>query len=210
MIEKLKIFENEEFMKACAIIAFFGGFLVASLTFSAFGRPDAQVPFYIVQGLLAIFLYRSYREHEKNVMKGLLGALLCELLLSEFCYIFGAFSERLASMFSAGFGEGFMFIIIESIIIGMQILMFINHFAINSDHHSSPGKIKLNQYLLLGVMLVLLLQKIVFALVIGISDTARVIWQASWFVFEICTYALIICIESRLDFFRIIREGGKA
>ena len=80
-------FQNVKNMKRFALTALIAG-IVCGICFYLFSKmPDVQQPIYIVQGILVLFVYRAYVAHDKNVMKGLLGALLMELILRSACSV---------------------------------------------------------------------------------------------------------------------------
>lgn len=141
-----------------------------------------------------VFTYRSYVRHEKNVMKCLIGMVLTCVFIDDFlslCYIFN--------------DAGSFDIIIESLHILADVLLIINHLIINSDHHSSPKHVKFSQYLV-GVELVLSIIGSVpyFTNIVNNSfDVVMLICDTLGFV---SIYIVIVCIESRLDAYRIDRE----
>lgn len=151
--------------------------------------------FQLGQALIFVFLYRSYRNHDKNLMKALIGLSL-GLLLSYFAY--GWITPNFwISPISRIRGE--MFLIVLAVII--------IHFIINADHHSSPGLVLANQILLIAGMILMLYFTVMHAMVIP-PETPLLEKFACLFngLSYACACGAIVCIESRLDAYRIKRE----
>lgn len=201
------LFENQKAMKVFAILALISGIAVAAIFYVLDGGLALQQPIYLIQGVLAIFLYRAYAKHDKNVMKGLMGALLTELILNELCYLFGFFTVRLGAITEISSLYAAVFIALEVIYFGLALALFIDHFVINSDHHSSPKLVRLNRILLIALLITIVAQEVCNFFALGEVEALSLLSQIVWFVLEVSTYAVIVCIESKLDAFRIKRES---
>ena len=199
-------FQNIENMRKFAITAFIAGIVCGIGFYLISGVPDVQQPIYIIQGVLVLCVYRAYSVHEKNVMKGMLGALLMELILNELCYIFGFLRVKIAEEFAASIVLGVFFVLIEGIFFTLQVVLFINHFVINSDHRSSPSKVRLNQKILFGLMVTLIAQETFSVATLSSYTAVTVLQQIMWFVLEISTYGFIISVESKIDEYKAIRQ----
>jgi len=83
---------------------------------------------------------------------------------------------------------------------------FINHFQINSEHHSSPAKVKINQFLLICLVIVVTVQSVLCIV------RAEEIWKIIRYVLDIIGFmgmsASVVCVESRLDAYRQDREAA--
>lgn len=201
-----RFFQNTKNMRNFAIAALIAGFVCGIGFFLINKSPDVQQPIYIIQGILALCIYRAYAAHDKNVMKGLMGALLIELILNELCYIFGFLRVKIVEEFTASTALGVIFVAIEVVFFTLQVTLFINHFVINSDHHSSPARIRLNQRILFGLMATIVVQEAFSIATLSSYTVFTVLQQIMWFVLETTTYGFIICVESKIDEFKAIRE----
>ena len=201
-----QFFQNVRNMKCFALTAFCSGIICGIVFYLLSGSPDVQQPIYIIQGVLVLFIYRAYASHDKNVMKGLMGSLLMELILNELCYVFGFQRVRIAEEFSLGILPGVVFILVELVFFTLQIVLFINHFIINSDHHSSPERIQINRRVLFSLMATVVAQEAFSIATLSSYTAATVIQQLLWFILEISTYGFIVCVESKIDEYKAIRE----
>ena len=193
-------------MRNFAITALVAGIVCGAVFYLITGVPDVQQPIYIIQGILALFIYRAYAKHDKNVMKGLLGALLMELILNELCYIFGFLRVKIVEEFEMSTVLGVIFVVLEVVFFTLQVTLFINHFVINSDHHSSPAKVRFNQKILFCLMATIIVQEMFSIATLSSYTAYTVLQQILWFILEISTYGFIICIESKIDEYKALRE----
>ncbi len=141
--------------------------------------------------LLSVFLavvYIAYKKHSKNVMKGMMGAALTCSLVIPFAY---------SLMY-----EDFALILISSL--ALPVILFVNHFIINSDRHSSPAAVKFNQIASLVFAAMTLIIAIVS--IFFYDNTAEAVTAVIYAVCQPCFALSIVCIESRLDAYRIDRE----
>jgi len=189
-----KLFTNDRFFLAMVLCAVLGEGLysVFSLLYDFSRMISAVIPM-IIRILCVVFLFDSYRKHSKNVMKGLMGALLMAQVLNAIT-LFG-----LGDTFSLMTASTVVFLL-------LNLALFVNHFIINSDHHSSGGNVTLNQVIMillaiLNTARVVYLMTVVPGTLVGIS-----------FVVDIIGYigmsAVIVCVESRLDAYRLQREAA--
>jgi len=187
-----KLFTNDKFFGAVVIISLIGATLHAIIQLLIY--PDISsycIPVFLC-ALCELFLYTSYCKHSKNTMKGMMGALLMGLLLD--------------AIFSLSEMEIAADKICAPIYAALVTLMFINHFIINSNHHSSPAKIKLNQILVMLLVLVVIVWNAAWS-VYTIGDLGMVSQIAGLISFP-CMMATIVCVESRLDAYRLDREAA--
>ncbi len=183
-----KIFTNDKFFLAMVLCAVLGELIF--LGFQVFVHPEYVISYLsllIRIGCVAV-LYSSYRKHSKNVMKGMMGALLMAQLLTSLSYL------------SSGdaVGRALVYVVLNA-------ALFVVHFIINSDHHSSPALIRVNQVLFLLMAILNTVTEVVDISRIG-SFTAAIPLIADIFGF-IGMMAAVVCVESRLDAYRIEREA---
>ncbi len=160
----------------------------------------------ILMAVLSFLLYRSYRSHTKNIMKPLVGATLVVLLwynMDNTGYYIQYFNEYLS--WFPNKNACILYLIFQIIIFILLAAINIMHYIINSTHHSSPSKIKINKGLYTAFVVFTVLKCItsIFfngSIVISIEAFASSI--ADTFIL-----ASVLIIESSLDEFRILREA---
>jgi len=170
--------------------------VAATIVYSVFGflnYPECANAL-AINVLLALGLlttYVSYKRHNKNVMKGMMGSVLMALLIKRMLNLGMNYipTDRVCTVLSLIFTAG----------------LFINHYAINSTRLASSWRIRLNQLL---------------SILMAATD---IVWSISWAVFDFstgrgyiqnilsifgmpCIVCAIVCIESRLDVYRLDRE----
>lgn len=200
MIEKFRKFFTSEVVFLAAVVVAALCFLVSAVTTFLSGSVFAFVYFNTVMdtGLAAavVFLYVSYRSHEKNVMKGLLGLVLGVVFAMDAFYLAEAFGQNVF---------GVIFYLLTLLVDGA---LTVNHFIINSDHHSSPKQVFLNQILVLTRMGLLLIDMIP-TLVENAGETGAGLLAVAT-VSSVLAFAAalgtVVCVESRLDAYRIERD----
>lgn len=187
-----KLFTNDKFFLAMVIFGFVGSVLCsiyyAIPTINAFNPPAATS--FAFEAICAICLYVSYKKHSKNVMKGMLAAVLTSLLMDFTCWMVDLYFS--------------LDLVFNCIAFGLIAILFVNHFIINSEHHSKPVNIRINQIVALLYFVDCLVWDITWALSfpLGVETVGACIECIS------CTglIATIVCVESRLDAYRIDRE----
>ena len=210
MSEKTGFFEKQNVMKTFAILATIFGFAAGIVYYFVDGAPDVQHIIFAIQGILAFFLYYAYKRHDKNVMKGLLGSLLTILIVNELISVYAYFLGQYAVADKLDPFVGYLYLLVKSLLVAVQGLIFLTHFIINADHHSSPALVKFNQVLLVSAMILIICQELFGFFALGIYSWGYFIAQLCWFILEISSYGVVVCIESKLDAFRILREAKAA
>jgi len=185
-----KLFTNDKFFLAMVLCAVIGEAVYACINIFVY-RYAIQAQFTLIfRVLCVIFLYSSYRKHSKNVMKGMMGALLAAQLITAIQYL----SEFLIPA---------EYICLPLFAI-LSALIFINHFIINADHKASPSMVKLNQIL---VVLLFINDAVLeiswfaanptsFCFVVSVANIIGFLGMST----------SIVCVESRLDAYRLDRE----
>ena len=162
----------------------------------------------IQRGAMAICLIVlsvTYFRHEKNVMKGMMGAVLAELFFCELPWavdmlgMHDEYAETIGNIWSA-------YEIIEVLIFICFVLIFLTHFTINSDHHSNPGMIKLNQVTIMTVLVLYIIQ-IVISIIIK-RPVVYICAKGFCFLANAALLNTVISIESKLDAYRLNREAN--
>lgn len=204
--EKMKIFESTKLMAIAALVAFFAAIAEFVVFRAIMESKDVQNIFYLGLGAAAFFLWRAYKKHDKNVMKGLLGVILTLALCNELCYLYGYYQIKLSLIVEKTPVLGTAFGAIEFVFIALQVLIFLGHFFINADHHSTPALVHLNQVCLVMLLAVIVVQEVFSMAALGGYGTAELFGQIFWCLLELGVFTTVICIESKLDAFRIARE----
>jgi len=139
-----------------------------------------------------IALYISYRKHSKNVMKGMMGALLMGQLIS-------------AILFLSDPQTALELILVYAYLV-LSLLLFINHFTINANRQASPNMVLFNQIILILIAIVSIVGNVLWienysSLLISIALIVEIPGI-------IGMNASIVCVESRLDAYRQDREAA--
>jgi len=167
--------------------------------FSFFPQSEGLVDFSylvqcIVEGVCLFFIYTSYKKHQKNMTKGLLGFLLAINLLNTI-----EFSQLLDGTVLDYFMEGITLIV--------TVILTVNHFVINRTHKSSPMNVYINQ---ISAGVLILISGIVWS-VLGLLQNPNGV-VAFTNIMSLFGYsgkiAAIVCVESRLDAYRLDREAA--
>ena len=186
-----KLFTNDKFFLLCVICAVAGQWclIVQQLSSSELHLPTVLTLF--VFAVCEIALYASFKAHEKNVMKGLMGALL----MGHFVFaIFLLNSETpLETVFSA-------------IHIVLLACLLVNHFVINAERSSMAKSVRANQVIAILCLVNILAWKIC-GCVTGVAE-ATVLSVIANAVGYFGVLAAIVCVESLLDSYRLNREAA--
>lgn len=189
-----KLFTSDKFFFAMATLAVIGLieygiylFTGGTIAYSSVGGSS------IMAAICTGALYVSYRKHHKNVMKCLIGALLMALIL-----------DGVASL-------SFINIAVDRICTPIYILislgMFVNHCIINESRKASPAQVALNRVLVVAfaVNVIVWVGSSCILLNIRPIDTVS---MAFYIIGCVCLAAVIVCVESRLDAYRLDREAA--
>lgn len=146
-----------------------------------------RVLIWLIEVPCIIGLYISYKKQNKNVMKGLIGALLTVILLDATIFL------EYESTFS----------IYAIIYLACAIIVFFNHFVINSTQKSLPAFVKINQI----AWLVMFINNTVWD-AIYLPTSPSIIYTILLIsdMMSPCLVATIICVESKLGFFKAFTQ----
>ena len=185
-----KLFTNDKFFEAVSIIVVLSGIFCMNecLVFKEGYLKDCIIMLFAVFCVIA--LYVSYKEHSKNVMKGLMGSILAIGVTDSVSRI-GTATDTLGKICCGAY-------------VLLAFFIFVNHFVINSEHHSSPVCVLLNQ-----IAAILISVDIAIWRISGFKNCSG-IWDTAENVFFIVLFTgiivFLVCVESRLDSFRSNRE----
>jgi len=148
----------------------------------------------VVDAVSVVALYVSYKRYNKNVMKGLIGFLLMGVLAITITATFPIESEDT------------LYTILSIINLIVVVVLCVNHFVINSDHHSKSSNILLNQVLLFGQFVLYLIMA--YRWIGEINGIILILYMFGipFAIFGVT--ASIVCVESRLDAYKLDREAA--
>lgn len=159
-----------------------------------------------VMAVLCFMMYITYRSHDKNVMKPLLGAALMLMLCYELLNWGGMYLQHFGEVLEY-FGKDNVFAVYAiTKIVTFFVLAAINviHYLINYTHHSSPGKVTANRVLCTVFVVLVVIQAVCLSL--AEDGIAMIIADCLCAVSDVFMLAIVVNIESKLDAFRIARE----
>ena len=206
LIDKFSaVFANETFLRAsvAATLVLYGVNLTAKLLCSLYSLFIVDSIFF----LCVWALYVAYRRHNKNVQKGLLGAILMWYLYDEVNYVVGniIFSSETFSQYNNFWGRGYIYMSIATMV--LFAALFVNHFIINGDHHSRSVNIFINQLLVI-VIAVISIVSMCFQCVVFTGDFAGIMEAVSWHLGLAALVLMIAAYESRFNAYKIKRESN--
>jgi len=187
-----KLFTNDIFFLAMVICAAVGESIQAFMCIFWDDYAIQSQLTLLFRIVCVIVLYVSYKRHSKNVMKGMMGALLAAQLITAIQYL----SELLIP---ADY-------ICYSLFAALSALLFVTHFIINSDRQASPRMIRFNQ--LLVVLLFLNNTAIGIAWLVVDSAPLYFVINIGDLIGFLGMVASIVCVESRLDAYKLDREAA--
>lgn len=187
-----KLFTNDRFFLAVSAIAILGEMFFSSLMLIAKPESIRSTGIFLLLAIFLLCVYCSYRDHSKNVMKGLMGSVLATLLMVSLSYL-----TEMETLFDKVFAPAFLVLVAT---------LFVNHFSINADRHPSPKGVLLNQILSFLVAAVYLAW--IICGIPALKDSTEILANIIHAVAFPCFIATIVCVESRLDAYRIDREAA--
>jgi len=182
-----KLFTKDVFFLASTILSVIG-MLVLLITELVEGQE--YLSYYLTIPVFPVctaILYLSYRHHNKNVMKATIGALLMAMMMSDIVYV--TVNDAFAPFF-----------------LTCDCLLFISHLLINSDRHASPARVRFSQ----GVVTAYFILEIVWTVywLIRAATAFDYVFIFSSAIAYVSTASVVVCIESRLDAYRLDREAA--
>lgn len=197
------IFADEVFLKASVVatLILYGVNLIAKLLCSLYSLFIVDSIFF----LCVLSLYIAYSRHNKNVQKGLLGAILMWYLYDEVNYVVGniIFNSETFIRYNNFWGRGYIYMSIATMV--LFAALFVNHFIINGDHHSRSVNIFINQLLVVAIAVISIVS-MCFQCVVFIGDFASILEATSWHLGLAALVFMIAAYESRFNAYKIKRE----
>jgi len=187
-----KLFTNDKFFLATVLLTVLGSIAFCICCLKIWMQYSYMAAIVIVNSVSVIAFYYSYRKHSKNVMKSLGGFLLMGLL-----------ALTIVATFPLDPTDP-IYIVLSLVNLIVVMVLCINHLVINSNHHSKSSNIRLNQVLLFVQFLIYIIMAARW--IAGISGIILVLYMIGIPVAAFGVTASIVCVESRLDAYRIDRE----
>ncbi len=152
---------------------------------------DTLIRLFLAAGF--IVLYQSYLNHDKNVMKGMIGTVMGIIVTYDAYRLFAPETEKWMPL-----------TVLHTAVLVLDVAFTVVHYRINSDHHSSPRHVFFNQ-----LLLVLLALASVVTELLSFRLESSLVWYVTCVVLALSyvfAFGAIACIESKLDAYRIRRE----
>ncbi len=207
LIDKFSaVFAREGFLTASVIatLVFYAVNLIAKLLCELYSLFIIDLVFFLC--VAALFI--AYRNHNKNVQKGLLGAILMWYLYDEINYIVAniIFSDAAFTQYNNFWGLGYIYLSIATMF--LFAALFINHFIINGDHHSRSFNVFLNQLLVIVIALISIVS-MCFQCFIFDGDFASILEALSWHTGLAALVLMLAAYESRFNAYKLKRESAE-
>jgi hypothetical protein len=200
---KESIFLNEYLMTAASIFA-----VVASICAIVLGRRegDSFTLFIILVKIVTIVaMYTAYRTYKWDVAKGLMGGILFCLMFQEGNLVLEKLwgQEDFDTYLVVGV-QGSIYIAAAGMSFLLTIIITINHFFINYAKKGNPENVIFNQ-MAISIKVILYLVLIISNSMLSFDIVLR--WEnALQYMTDIAILLLIVCIESQLDSFKVLRQ----
>jgi len=190
-----RLFSNSKFFAAVTFLGALCFILYAALGMNGqiygFTVPLSLGLTYVILAVCLLCLFFSYESHSKNVMKGLMGGLLMTVVILS---LNGLEAELLLDKIC-----GVLFLI-------FAVALTVNHFLINRTHSASPAQVFLNQFIALLMFLNHLSWSI--GLICLSPILPNIVSSLVSAVAMLCMLASVVCIETKLDAYRLDREAA--
>ena len=199
------VFAREGFLTASVIVTLilYAVNLVAKLLCGLYSLFIIDLVFF----LCVAALFAAYKRHNKNVQKGLLGAILMWYLYDEVNYVVAniILDSDVFSRYNNFWGRGYIYMSIVTMV--LFAALFVNHFIINGDHHSRSVNVFINQLLVI-VIAVISIVSMIFQCFIFEGDFASTLEALSWHTGLAALVLMVAAYESRFNAYKIKRESA--
>ncbi|MCQ2082412.1 MAG: hypothetical protein MJZ11_12210 [Lachnospiraceae bacterium] len=203
---KQNIFLSERLMKVAAIISVAG--IILSLAVLVFSKEAAPLTVFekIVKLMLVISLYFAFTHYQWDMMRGIMGGILFSLMYAEGFLVLGTLWKDTASAntFLIMGVQGSLYIATESMSFLMTIIITLNHFIMNYGKRNNWRNVIFNQ---ISILFKLLLY--VFLAIINIfikRPVPTLVGSGIEYIADISIIITLICVESQLEDFKILRQ----
>lgn len=198
------LFAREGFLRATVVatLILYAVNLVAKILCGLYSLFIVDAVFF----LCVAALFAAYRSHNKNVQKGLLGAVMMWYLYDEVNYVVGSiiFNREIFSRYDNFAGRGYIYLSIATMI--LFATLFVNHFIINGDHHSRSVNVFINQLLVIVIAVISIVSMCLQCFVFE-GSFAEILEALSWHTGLSALVLMFAAYESRFNAYKLKRES---
>lgn len=184
-----KIFNDSKVLLLSCIIAFISFIISGCLYYCDYGLFSYSFPNFCAS-LILISLLICYKNGETNCQKSLMGALL-----------FFLFTDNL-DMFATSLdynGMGNVITIRTGISVVLALIIFYNFLAVQVDHVGIKKNVIISQATIIAMFIFF-----IFSFIQTLKAGALVS-DVFFYIAQICTYVMIVCIETKVQIYKGIR-----
>jgi len=197
------IFLNEYFMTAACIFAFAAGcvsFVLIRIDGDSFSMFEL-----IVKLAATIAMFFAFRKYDWDVVKGMMGGVLFSLMYQEAHLVLAQLwgQEDFDTYLVAGI-QGSIYLSAAGMSFLMTIIITINHFIINYAKKGNPENIIFNR---MAIVFKFIVYGVLLVANCMLAFAPVVLWKnAMGCLTDIAVLLLLVCIESQLDSFKVLRQ----
>lgn len=201
MSEFEKFFARHNVMVGSFILALV--FTAVAVLMTGFGNLQVAVSEIIVL-VLIIALYCAFRSHEKNMMNTLIGAVLAIYLITYVNSVYAS-SVMIATVneLTADIVPTLVISLIEAVLF---VILFVNHISVNCAHHSTKKRILFNQVIIVILIGYQIFSFVALTVIGAVNGQPATIVTAVPAIGKIFLFCMIVCIESKLNVYKVVRE----
>ena len=195
-MKRESVYLNERFMAAACIFAAVTGLIHCVLLQSEGLSFTRFIVFVKLITSVAVFL--SFRHYKWDVVKGLMGGVLFSLMFQDAFLVLGKLWQE------ADFDKYLVVGIQGSIYLASAGMSFLMTIIINYANHGNPESVEFSRMAVIFKFIVLDLL-IISNSMLGFAPI--ILWKnALMYLTDLAILALLVCIESQLDSFKILHE----
>lgn len=203
---KENIFLNERLMKSAAIAAASG--IVISIGALLFFREVTMLVIFekLVKLALIISLYVAFTHYQWDMMRGLMGGVLLALMYEESFRVLGSLlsDPACAEKYLVMGVQGSLFVSFESMSFLMTVIITLNHFIMNYGRNNNWRNVVFNQ---ISILFKIILYVSLAVINIFIDQPGHTLFvEGLRYVIDVFIIITLICIESQLENFKILRQ----
>lgn len=199
-------FLDERVMRNIAIISALCGLISLVLLIISNGIELLPTFEMLVKIVITLFTLWAFSKFQWNVMQGLMGGLLFALLYQESFLVLGKLwgeTSDFDTYLIMGV-QGSLYLSAQSMSFLMTFIIVVNHFIINYSRRGNYGNVIFNQ---ITIIFKILLYIFLIGINMFLSQSFIMQLQSVFeYISDLCIVILVICIETQLDNFKIIRQ----
>ena len=199
-------FLDERVMRIIAIISALCGLVSLVLLVASDGIEMLPMFEMLVKIVITLFTLWAFSRFHWNMMQGLMGGLLFALFYQESFLVLGKLwgeTSDFDTYLIMGV-QGSLYLSAQSMSFLMTFIIIVNHFIIDYSRRGNYGNVIFNQ-------ITIIFKILLYIFLIGINmflNQPLFVQLQSVFehISDLCIVILVICIETQLDNFKIIRQ----